>query len=139
MPPINLRRPQRVGTRDPFFCYGTASRQIAVSSVATDTIAIQSSHNFVLRYVTCQYDQTDWTFQINLTGLGRNLFDQALRGALLFGGFAAGAPTWERGMVIGPPMLIPANTTIVITTTNGATGALNIAFGFIGNSQGSVL
>jgi len=67
-------------------------------------------------------------------GMSANLFNQDIRGALLFGPAAgAGVNNWPWGWQLNPAMLIPSNTTVTFHVTNGATGALNIFFALNGN------
>ena len=136
--------PRAAQVADPFFAYTTgqvSGASIATSSTATATISIQASHDFQLKHITCQYNRNDWTFSVNLTGLGAQVFDQDIRGALIFGehDLANGSPSWPRGMAIRPAMTIPANTSVVIKVTNGTTGTLDIYFALIGNRVGALI
>ncbi len=108
---------------------------LAVSGNGTLTTSIQAAFNFLWKRLSAQFDQSDWTFNIELSGLGRKLFDLPMRGALFFGeANAAGrASVWPYGQTLMPPQEVPANSNVLISVTNGTAGVLNVSFGLIGS------
>lgn len=115
--------------------YSTPVTTIGTNATTTFSVGIQAAYNFLWRRLNAQFNRSDWSFNIQLSGLGRNLFDVPLRGALIFGEAAsASSPIFAHGWTLAPPQEVPANSNLIVTVTNGATGSLDITFGFIGTN-----
>lgn len=115
--------------------YTVSVASLAASATTQLTFQVQAAYHFLWRRLTGQFDQVDWTIQIHLTGLGRNIFDLPFRGALLFGEASGAAePMWQGGFACQPPQPIPSNSNVTVTIANGSTGALNLFLGFFGTN-----
>lgn len=132
---IGSRAPS-VGTKDPLFIYASNPHPLLIlaGTQGTMTVSIQQAHNYLLRYITGQFASQDWLIQMNLTGLGYNLFDQPTRGALLFGGANANNQVWHHGYILAKPFIVPAGTTVVIQVTGGVAND-TFAFSLHGERQ----
>ena len=116
--------------------YTASVTALATSTTTQLSIQIQAAYNFLWRKLTGQFNVSDWTIQIQLSGLGRNLFDVPMRGALLFGeaNSATAAPMWHGGWILAPPQPVPSNSNVLLTIANGTTGALTLHLGFLGTN-----
>lgn len=138
--PPNFTRPTASMSMNPAFGYttgriiGAGGTFLAANETASGNIALQAAENFLCDAMTCDFDQDDWTFRVAFGGMSANLFNQDIRGVLVFGPpSGANVSNWPGGWKLPIPMLIPSNTTITFTVTNGATGNLNIFFAMLGN------